>query len=65
MPNTWNQAVKINKKNGNTLWQDVVKLEMKEIISLLEEHEGPVKDLIGFIWITGHLIFDVKLGENF
>lgn len=57
--------MKIEEGNGNTLWQDDVKSEMKEIISSLEEHEGPVKDLRGFVCITGHLIFDVKLGENF
>ena len=32
----------------------------------IEEHHGdPREDLIGFQEITGHLIFDVKLGENF
>ena len=38
---------------------------MKEIIRSLDEHKGSIDDLVGFKKITGHLIFDVKLGENF
>ena len=38
---------------------------MVQIMTALEEHDGDTKDLIGFQAITGHLIFDIKLGENF
>ena len=31
----------------------------------LEENAGDVEDLIGNKKITGHFVFDVKLGENF
>ena len=38
---------------------------MSQIMTALVEHEGPVDELVGYQGITGHLIFDVKLGENF
>ena len=44
---------------------DAVKLEMKNCRIAFEEHEGEINSLIGFQAITGHLVFDVKLGESF
>ena len=38
---------------------------MTQVMTAIVEHEGPVDELIGYQGITGHLIFDVKLGENF
>eukprot|EP00980_Cylindrotheca_fusiformis_P019278 scaffold6593_cov83-Cylindrotheca_fusiformis.AAC.1 len=38
---------------------------MTNIRVAFEEHEGDPNDLIGYQEITGHLVFDVKLGENF
>ena len=31
----------------------------------MQIHDGTLKDLIGYQQITGHIIFDVKLGEGF
>ena len=47
---------------------DAVRLEMGNIISMaLEEYEGNPSDLDakGYEQISGHLVFDIKLGENF
>ena len=45
---------------------DAVKKEMMDIMVAFEEHTGdPATTLIGFQEITGHIVFDVKLGENF
>ena len=38
---------------------------MPKIVNAVAEYKGDIKDLIGYQRITGHLIFDVKLGENF
>jgi hypothetical protein len=65
MPKNHADCVRIDNDNGNTLWQDSVKKEMKTVRPAFETHKGDVKDLIGHQSITCHLIFDVKLGENF
>ncbi len=38
---------------------------MPKIHDAVIEHDGDPKDLVGYQEITGHMIFDVKLGENF
>eukprot|EP00980_Cylindrotheca_fusiformis_P001039 scaffold282_cov121-Cylindrotheca_fusiformis.AAC.1 len=59
------EAKKIDEENGDSLWMDAIRKEMKNIRVAFEEHEGDPNDLIGYQEITGHLVFDVKLGENF
>jgi hypothetical protein len=44
---------------------DAIKLEMKNVRVAFEEFEGDPTTLVGYIKIIGHLVFDVKLGENF
>ena len=44
---------------------DSVRLEMTNKRIAFELHEGEISQLVGFKEITGHLVFDVKLGENF
>jgi hypothetical protein len=65
IPKNHVDCVRIDNENGNTLWQDAVKKEMKTVRPAFEAYEGDVKDLIGYQSITCHLVFDVKLGENF
>ena len=55
----------IDEANGNSLWMDAVRLEMKNVRIAFEKHEGKISDLDDYQEITGHLVFDVKLGENF
>jgi hypothetical protein len=43
---------------------DAVKQEMKNVCIAFEEYEGDVSTLVGYTQITGHIVFDVKLGEN-
>ena len=47
------------------MWMDAIKLEMKNVRVAFEEFDGDPNTLVGYTQITGHLIFDVKLGENF
>jgi len=55
----------IDDKNGNTLWQDTISMEMKNNRIAFEDFDGKIQDLKGYEQISGHLIFDVKLSENF
>ena len=57
--------MEIDRENGNTLWMDAIKLEMQNVRVAFEEFDGDTSALIGYTEITGHLMFDVKLGENF
>jgi hypothetical protein len=65
IPKSIKEAIEIDKENGNTLWMDAVRLEMKNVRVAFEEFEGDTQGLVGYTEITGHLVFDVKLGENF
>eukprot|EP00978_Attheya_sp_CCMP212_P004834 scaffold10631_cov58-Attheya_sp.AAC.2 len=38
---------------------------MKNVWIAFEEYDGSPEELIGYEEITGHLVFDEKLGENF
>eukprot|EP00934_Nitzschia_sp_Nitz4_P008349 Nitzschia sp. Nitz4//scaffold712_size1567//12//1007//NITZ4_009323-RA/size1567-processed-gene-0.1-mRNA-1//-1//CDS//3329557200//8339//frame0 len=68
IPKTVKEALEIDKENGNTLWWDAIMLEMKNVRPAFQEFEG--NDTIelhkqGYQEIRCHIIFDIKLGENF
>ena len=66
IPKSVKHAIELDKKNGNTLWWDAIMQEMKNVRIAFEQFKGEKKDLpIGFQEIKCHMIFDVKLGENF
>jgi hypothetical protein len=58
-------CIRIDNGNGNTLWQDAVKKDMKTVRPAFETYEGDIRDLIGYQSIRGHFIFVIKLGEIF
>ena len=67
IPKNMAEAIEIDRENGNTLWQDAIALEMKNVRVAFEAYDGDPQKLIddGYELIRGHLIFDIKLGENF
>jgi len=65
VPKSIEEAIKIDRENGNTLWQDAIKLEMTNNRVAFEEFGGDTSKLVGYKRITAHMVFDVKLGENF
>eukprot|EP00978_Attheya_sp_CCMP212_P028576 scaffold99084_cov45-Attheya_sp.AAC.1 len=65
VPKHIKEAKEIDLENGDTQWMDSVRLEMKNVRIAFEEYDGNPEELIGYEEITGHLVFDVKLGENF
>lgn len=65
IPKTVEEAKRIDKENGDRRWQDSLKQEMTNNRIAFERYDGLIKDLIGYEEITGHVIFDVKLSENY
>ena len=66
IPKTVLQARQIDAKCGNTLWWDAICKEMKTVRPAFEVFEGDEHQLpSGFQEIKCHMIFDVKIGENF
>ena len=65
VPKSWAEAIKVDEKNENTLWKDAIVMEMKNNRVAFETYNRKIEDLVGYEEITGHLIFDIKLSENF
>ena len=65
IPKTVQEALQLDKENGNTLWWDAICQEMKNVRVAFEVYEGDTKDLVGYQKIDCHMIFDIKMGENF
>ena len=57
---TYEEAVRMDKENGNKFWQDATKKQMKNVEVALKFLDDGTKFPIGFKKITCHLIFDVK-----
>ena len=64
IPKTWDDAVRIDKVNGNTLWQDAINKEMKNVKVAFKTLENDEKVPVGYQEIKCHMIFDIKM-ENF
>ena len=61
IPTSVKHAEEIDKKNGNTLWQDAIRLEISNIgvaFDILERGENPPP---GYSKSSGHMIYDVKM----
>ena len=65
IPKNIQEAFEIDREAGNTLWMDATRMEMKNVRVELEGFDGNPNTLVGYTQMTGHLVFDVKLGENF
>ncbi|KAI2499334.1 Reverse transcriptase (RNA-dependent DNA polymerase) [Fragilaria crotonensis] len=66
IPKSVKEAREIDAENGNTYWWDAILKEMKNVRPAFEVWEGTKEDIPpGYQQIKCHLIFDVKMGENF
>ena len=65
MPKSVKDAYEIDKENGNSLWRDAIIEEMKKVRVAFEETSKSLDELFGYTEITTHMIFDIKMGENF
>ena len=64
VPKTVEEAMKLDLENHNTHWSDAIAQEMKNVRIAFEAWDG---DGIppGYKKIECHMIFDIKLGENY
>ena len=63
IPKSVEEAKRLDRENGNTLWWDAIVQEMKNVRPAFEEWEKGVGLITpGFQEIKCHLIFDVKMG---
>ena len=65
IPTSVKEAYAIDAENGDTVWADAIRHEMKKIRDAFRKHDGNPHELIGYQQITTHFIFDIKMGENF
>ena len=66
IPKTVAEARRFDEENANTLWWDAILKELKNVRPAFEVWEKSKGELpIGYQEIKCHLIFDVKMGENF
>ena len=60
------EALKLDKENGNTLWYDAITKEIKNVRIAFEEWKGNENKIPpGYQKIKHHIIFKIKLSENF
>ena len=60
IPKDYDEAVKFDRENRNTLWQDSIKKEMTNVQVALKFNDDGGNIPIGFKEITCHLVFDVR-----
>ena len=66
IPKSIEEARRFDAENGNTFWWDSVMKEMKNMRPAFEVWEKSAEEIPpGYQQIKCHLIFDIKMGENF
>jgi hypothetical protein len=63
VPKSWDDCVRLDKENDNTLWQDAVRKEMKNIIIAFKIMNGEESVPPTYQEIRCHVIFDVKMED--
>ena len=65
IPKTVGEAYAIDAENGNDFWRKAIEEEMNKVRIAFELYEDDPSKLIGYEQIKMHMVFDIKLGENF
>ena len=65
IPRTISEAQRIDNDNQNSYWMDAVRLEMKNVRIAFEVYDGDTSDLKDYQKIPCHMIFDIKMSDNF
>eukprot|EP00804_Cyclotella_cryptica_P009101 CCRYP_003177-RA/>CCRYP_003177-RA protein AED:0.23 eAED:0.23 QI:0/0/0/1/1/1/2/0/629 len=63
VPQLVDDALAIDKRNGNTLWADAIAKEMKNVRVAFKILENGEKTPPGFQFIRCHMIFDIKMED--
>jgi hypothetical protein len=61
VPTLVDHALKINKRNGNTLWADTIAKEMKDVRIAFKCLNLGKRAPLDYKWIKCHMFFDIKL----
>ena len=65
MPKSVKEALEIDKENRDSLWLDDIDAEMKKVCVAFDKYDKDPFTLIGYKEITTHMIFEIKLSEDF
>ena len=66
IPKNAEEAKAFDLENGDTKWWDSICKEMANVRPALEVWDKPISEIpIGYQQVRCHLIFDIKMGENF
>jgi hypothetical protein len=63
VPKTWDEAVKLDEENGNTLWQDAIRKEMNNVRIAFKVLNGEEAIPPTYQEIRCHMIFDVNMED--
>jgi hypothetical protein len=63
VPKSWDDCVRLDKENDNTLWQDAVRKEMDNLRIAFKIMNGDESVPPTYEDIRCHVIFDVKMGK--
>ena len=55
----------MDEENKNNLWQNRIEEEMEKLKAIVAESTTSPENLVRYQQIDLHMIFDIKLGENF
>ena len=61
VPNSVDEALALDKENGNTLWHDAIQKELKNVLVAFKLLDDGEQLPVGSKLIPYHIIFDVKL----
>ena len=66
VPKLVDEAYEEDKRNSNSLWTEAIAEEIEKIRKAITKYKGKsAAELIGYQQIKTHIIFYIKLGENF
>jgi len=63
VPKTVQEALALDKKNGNTLWADAIAKEMKNVRVAFKILPDGQTAPIGYQKIPCHMVFDIKMED--
>jgi hypothetical protein len=63
VPKSWDDCVRLDKENDNTLWQDAVRKDMKNVRVAFKILNGEESVPSTYQEIRCHIIFDVKMED--
>jgi hypothetical protein len=61
LPNSVKNLIEINRKNGNTLWQNALAKEMGNVCIAFKILGPNAKAPLGWHKALGHIVFDIKM----